>query len=49
LAALRRAALKLWNKIVKTDENVSQFWTWPGFGRRRTFSPIRFIRATIRR
>ncbi len=21
--------LKLWNKIVKTYENVSQFWTWP--------------------
>ncbi|HUC48690.1 MAG TPA: ABC transporter substrate-binding protein [Xanthobacteraceae bacterium] len=21
--------LKLWNKIIKTYENVSQFWTWP--------------------
>jgi branched-chain amino acid transport system substrate-binding protein len=21
--------LKLWNKLVKTYENVSQFWTWP--------------------
>ena len=21
--------LKLWNKTVKTYENVSQFWTWP--------------------
>ena len=21
--------LKLWTKIIKTDENVSQFWTWP--------------------
>ena len=21
--------LTLWNKIVKTYENVSQFWTWP--------------------
>jgi branched-chain amino acid transport system substrate-binding protein len=21
--------LKLWNKVVKTYENVSQFWTWP--------------------
>jgi branched-chain amino acid transport system substrate-binding protein len=21
--------LKLWNKIVKTYENVSQFWVWP--------------------
>jgi len=19
----------LWTKIIKTDENVSQFWTWP--------------------
>ena len=21
--------LKLWNKTIKTYENVSQFWTWP--------------------
>jgi branched-chain amino acid transport system substrate-binding protein len=21
--------LKLWNKLIKTYENVSQFWTWP--------------------
>ena len=21
--------LKLWNKIIKTYENVSQFWIWP--------------------
>jgi len=21
--------LKLWNKVIKTYENVSQFWTWP--------------------
>jgi branched-chain amino acid transport system substrate-binding protein len=21
--------LKLWNKIIKTYDNVSQFWTWP--------------------
>ena len=24
--------LKLWNKIIKTYENVSQFWTWPEAG-----------------
>jgi branched-chain amino acid transport system substrate-binding protein len=24
-----RYGLKLWNKIIKTYENVSQFWTWP--------------------
>ena len=22
--------LKLWNKTMKSYENVSQFWTWPG-------------------
>jgi branched-chain amino acid transport system substrate-binding protein len=21
--------LKLWNKVIKTYDNVSQFWTWP--------------------
>jgi len=21
--------LKLWNKTLKTYDNVSQFWTWP--------------------
>ena len=21
--------LKLWNEVIKTYENVSQFWTWP--------------------
>ena len=24
--------LKLWNKTIKTYENVSQFWTWPEAG-----------------
>ena len=24
--------LKLWNKIIKTYDNVSQFWTWPEAG-----------------
>ena len=24
--------LKLWNKVIKTYDNVSQFWTWPEHG-----------------
>jgi hypothetical protein len=32
--------LKLWNKTMKTYENVSQFWTWPenDFLARRVYS-----------
>ena len=38
--------LKLWNKTIKTYENVSQFWTWPEAGVSRASSLFARLSAT---